>query len=165
MDIIKNFFDFHKIYESSEKKASVCGIVCNDKGEVLILQRGAGYNDPKTNKYIKNPWMPLKWNFPGGQVDEGESFKQAFKREVFEETSLEINTEDIEKFKVIKDPYYTLHVFQVDKSTGNVVLDKNQIPPECVNFAWVNLNTFTKYEYVPYTKEMIGEFFKKKINI
>ena len=163
MNNLKYFKDFQRIIESSQNEGSVCAIIKNDKGQVLILQRGAGYKHPETGEYIKNPWMPLKWNFPGGKVDIGETPEQALQREILEETSLETEPKYIQKYKVINDKKegYILNVYHVSKSTGKVMLDKNQIPPECVDYAWVDSNTFTQYEYVPHTKEMLTEFFKK----
>ena len=101
MNNIKYFKDFHRITESSQNEGSVCAIIKNDKGQVLILQRGAGYKHPETGEYIKNPWMPLKWNFPGGKVDIGETPEQALQREILEETSLETEPKYIQKYKVI----------------------------------------------------------------
>lgn len=46
---------------------------------VLLLRRAA----PSKNN-------PGKWDFPGGKMDPGESFESALKREVREETGLEV---------------------------------------------------------------------------
>ena len=161
MNNLKYFKDFQMIIESSKDKGSACAIVENDKGEVLILQRGSGYKHPETGEFIKNPWMPLKWNFPGGKIDNDETPEQGLQREILEETSLKADPKYIKKYKVINDKIdgYTLHVYHVVKTSGQVSLDKNQIPPECVDYTWVNPKTFSNYEYVPHTKEILKEFF------
>jgi ADP-ribose pyrophosphatase len=72
----------------------------------------------KDNKYLivqrnKNKHLGLKWEFPGGKVDENESFESALKREIQEELSIEINiykkiaeeTYKDEKIDIIKHYY------------------------------------------------------------
>lgn len=59
----------------------VCGIIQNS-GKVLIAQRS------ETMK------LPLKWEFPGGKVSEGEDMKDALRREILEELNLEIEIHD-----------------------------------------------------------------------
>jgi mutator protein MutT len=56
---------------------SVAVIAFDANGRALILQRGVGA-----------PWLPGKWNLPGGGIDAGESAKEAAIREIQEETGL-----------------------------------------------------------------------------
>ncbi|MEY5131927.1 MAG: hypothetical protein RL734_1994 [Bacteroidota bacterium] len=60
------------------KKQVVVGILINSQQQVFIAQRSA------TGIY------PLKWEFPGGKVEEGESFEVALSRELQEELGYEI---------------------------------------------------------------------------
>ena len=62
-----------------KKKQVVVGILINSKHQVFIAQRSA------TGSY------PLKWEFPGGKVEEGESFEYALSRELHEELGYEIH--------------------------------------------------------------------------
>jgi 8-oxo-dGTP diphosphatase len=55
----------------------VCAVIIKDKN-ILIAQRS---NEMK---------MPLKWEFPGGKLEEEESEKQALIREIKEELNIEI---------------------------------------------------------------------------
>lgn len=55
------------------------GIIFNYKGEILLQKRGDS----------------LKWGLPGGAVELGESLDEAVRREVFEETGLNVDVEKI----------------------------------------------------------------------
>lgn len=57
--------------------AAVGAIIVNENGEVLFLIRG---RDPGKGKY----------GLPGGFVDAGETLEDALRREVYEETQLEV---------------------------------------------------------------------------
>jgi 8-oxo-dGTP diphosphatase len=51
----------------------------NSEGRFLLLRRSA---DSKTN--------PRRWEPPGGKIEQGERLDEALRREVFEETGLQI---------------------------------------------------------------------------
>lgn len=76
-------------------KNVVCAVILEEK-EILIAQR---------SDKIK---LPLKWEFPGGKLEEGESEKQAIIREIKEELNIEIlpvkkissNIHDYGSFKI-----------------------------------------------------------------
>ena len=50
------------------------------EGKVLCTQRSESMS------------MPLKWEFPGGKIDEGESPQECLKRELIEELGVEAST-------------------------------------------------------------------------
>ena len=52
---------------------SVAALVTNDRGEILL---------------VKSPWRG--WEYPGGLIEPGETFQNALKREVREESGVEI---------------------------------------------------------------------------
>lgn len=52
---------------------SVAGLVSNNKGEILLI------NSPRRG-----------WEYPGGMVEPGETFQEALKREIKEETGIEV---------------------------------------------------------------------------
>ncbi len=58
---------------------AVATIVLNERGEVLVLKRGA-----------TAPWMPGMWNLPGGAVDPGERPVDAARREAMEEAAIQL---------------------------------------------------------------------------
>lgn len=55
-----------------------CAIIINEENSVLITQRSSVMQ------------LPLKWEFPGGKVEEGETAEEALLREIKEELDVEI---------------------------------------------------------------------------
>lgn len=73
-------------------------------------------------KKVKNigPY-PNTWHLPGGGIEEGESFKEAVRREVMEETGLKIRNimeiavlEDDEPNKIGELTHYIFHILKAD---------------------------------------------------
>jgi 8-oxo-dGTP diphosphatase len=104
-------------------------VIFDREGRVLLLLR------PK-----KDRWMPSKWALVGGKLDKGETPEQALRREVAEETTLQIKS-PIE--------FYTskngeVIYFIVKSYDGNVCIDY-----EHDDFAWVYPEELTNYDVVP----------------
>ena len=69
--------------EPNKKKIRVVGAAIIDSGKVLVAQR------PVSDKAYKS----LKWEFPGGKVEDGETEEAAIRREIREELECEIDVE------------------------------------------------------------------------
>jgi 8-oxo-dGTP diphosphatase len=55
-----------------------CAIIRNEENEILVVRRG------------ENTDHPLKWEFPGGKINKGESEEECIIREIAEELSIDI---------------------------------------------------------------------------
>lgn len=109
-------------------------LVFNEKGEVLILQRGE-----------KAPWMPLKWGLPGGHVDPKESLLISAKREVKEEAGLE--PENLVYYKTIIDFGFLLSYF-----ISFMVNPKVKISSEHNDYKWISKKDLETIDFVPNLK-------------
>lgn len=69
--------------EPNKKKIRVVGAAIIDSGKILVAQR------PVSDKAYKS----LKWEFPGGKVEDGETEEAAIRREIREELECEIELE------------------------------------------------------------------------
>ena len=102
----------------------------------------------KNNKYLiaqrnRNKHMGLKWEFPGGKVDNNETFEEALAREIKEELSIDINihkkfTE--EKYKDTKIDVI-LHYYLCSEKSGTLKLNEHE------NIAWVEKKEFNNYDF------------------
>jgi 8-oxo-dGTP diphosphatase len=87
--------------------------------------------------------LGLKWEFPGGKVQENETFEEALLREIKEELNITINIhEKIAEEKYRDDKiniilYYYLCSFKIDTMELN----------EHEDFAWIEKKDFDKYDF------------------
>jgi len=98
-----------------------CAIIINEE-RVLITQRS------------ESMLHPLKWEFPGGKVREGESPEHCIKREIFEELGLSV---------IVKQ---SLPSVKHDYNTHSIEL----IPFIChVNEVKISLSEHRSYRWIP----------------
>ena len=102
------------------RKIEVVAAVIISQGKVLLASR------PEDKP-------PAGWEFPGGKVEPGESFKHALKRELKEELDLNITPGD--EIYRIATPVITLHFIRAFiNSKTNPRARENQL------WKWVELN-------------------------
>lgn len=127
----------------------VVGIIFNSKGDILLQKRGDS----------------LKWGLPGGAVELGESFDQAARREVFEETGLTIDIKDLlgiysgKKYHEIRsnsdETQPVVVAFYATANSGNL----NVTGDETVELKYFNENKLPKIHNQQHT-DIINDAFK-----
>ena len=96
-------------------------------------------------KRNKDKYMGLKWEFPGGKVEDNETFKEALSREILEELNVNIEIHN----KVAEEKYQdseiniVLHYFMCSLLNEDIVLSEHEA------IEWVKKEEFFKYDFVP----------------
>ena len=84
------------------------------------------------------------WEFPGGKVEEKETFESALKREIEEELSLKIQVGD--KITTIdlkaSDKHISVHYFYALILSGQITLNVHS------EFKWVKRNQLSNFKYI-----------------
>lgn len=114
-----------------------------------------------------------KWDIPGGGINEGEKIRDAVKREVFEETSLELDnikklTEKNGKLDVDKTGYHCDYTFYIADAKGtDVQLRKSEcakmdFAPEHNEYKWVDqIWQLEEMDMVPDFKRIAKKLLKR----
>ncbi len=133
---------------------AVKAFIRNDEGKILILKEADEYSDG-TN--------PEKWQIPGGRLKPGERYNQALKREIKEETNLEIEIEDPftigewrpkiqgEKFQIVAV------FFKCRKTLGEVKLSE-----EHSEYRWINPENPPNLDFIGNVPERIEKYLQNK---
>tara|TARA_B100001123_G_C15278913_1_gene1013225 strand:- start:559 stop:930 length:372 start_codon:yes stop_codon:yes gene_type:complete len=110
---------------------NVVAAIITQNNTYLIVQRN------------KNKHLGLKWEFPGGKVNDNESFEEALSREIKEELNVEINIQRKfaeEKYKDEKIDI-VLHYYLCSLKSGTIKLNEHE------NLAWVEKKDFDQYDF------------------
>lgn len=106
----------------------------NEKGEPMIFATQRGYGDLKGG-----------WEFPGGKIEEGETPKEALKREIMEELDTEIKVEEL--IDTIEYDYPTFHMsmdcFWCEIVKGELVLKEHEAA------RWLSREQLGEVEWLP----------------
>ncbi len=131
-----------------KKKLIVLGLIQNDKNEFLLSQR---YDPDILDAH-------LRWDLPGGTNGFGESLEDTLKREILEETGLEVKVLEMLPKSVSrkwKHKDYSIHVvvfcYHCSYVNGKTHLNDHKIN----DLKWVKKNDFKNYEFLPTTKTFI----------
>jgi len=110
--------------------AVVCAVMKQDNN-YFIAQRSA------------NMKMPLKWEFPGGKVEQDESNAHAIIREIKEEFDLDIEVVEEHPYYLYDYPTFTLKLTPVEVSikSGDMILKEH------VAFKWVPASELSSYDF------------------
>lgn len=121
----------------------VVGAAIMDGGKVLAAQRSEKMNSP------------LKWEFVGGKVEQGESHHQALEREVFEELEVRIRAGDhiATGYSIFNGKKIVLHVYKAELIKGVPVLKEH------ARIRWVDIASLMELDWaeadIPACRELI----------
>lgn len=125
----------------------VAGII-EFENEILCMQRGEG-NNKETS---------MKWEFPGGKIDDGETPEEALTREIQEELELEIF--NLKLFDTINytflDFEMIMHVFKCKTNTKNFVMNVH------LDHKWLNTENLQDLDWAPSDKIVVDKLSKNK---
>lgn len=125
----------------------ITALISDEKGRVLVSKRSFSSQ------------MPGQWQNPGGKLEKGESHIEALKREVKEETDLEVKEVGDLIFRVVdKENKFDVYFYEV-RVTG---IPKAK-EPDKVSSEWVylTLKELEKEEVIPDLMEAIRRWKNK----
>lgn len=120
---------------------SVKAIITNPGGEFLILKRSS------TSKANAG-----KWEFPGGKLDSGERFEEALKREVAEETGLEIDLMGVAGAGESETPDKRIAYIFIKATVSGGVLE---ISDEHEDYRWAASSELHKIDFAPQYMDIV----------
>lgn len=122
-----------------------CAIIVSE-GKVLVAQRSEKMS------------LPLKWEFPGGKLNEDENAENCILRELKEE--LNINVRIIDRFKDYPYNYENVSInlipFITEYIDGQLILHEHK------NAKWVNINELTSLDWAAADIPIVIDFINSK---
>ena len=113
----------------------VCAIIVNEKNEIFCCQRGPGRA------------LAYKWEFPGGKVEENETFEETIIREIKEELNsliepLEyIGVSNYEYTDLEKPFSITMHAYKCKLIKGNLELSEH------IDSKWASIEEMKQMDF------------------
>ena len=110
----------------------------------------------KENKYLiaqrnRNKHFSYHWEFPGGKVDQGETFELALHREIKEELSIEIKIHEKISSQKHQDNKIDveIHYFLCEHLSGKIKLSEHE------DMSWVTKDDLFDYKMAPGDSKII----------
>ena len=117
----------------------VTAAVITNKDKILITQRA------KADK------LSLKWVFPGGKIEEGETPEACLKREIMEELNLNIDV-----LKCMGSTVYKYKTGEINLIAYKAIIMSGEIKLNVHNAArWVTVDELKGYDFAPADIEII----------
>lgn len=149
-----------------------CELITSEKKSIpadqLIFRPAAYaliYDTPKL--LLVNTKSTGKWFFPGGAIEKGEKAEEALRREVHEETGIELV--DMSFFLFIEsfffyEPhntgYHCLNLFFIaqPKDEGSSIHKNQDSTDEANKYEWVDINTLKPSDMQSFAGEVLRKF-------
>lgn len=133
--------------KKKELTKNAVAVIVNDDNKILLLKR------PKVPKI----WMPDKWSLVGGGIEKGESPEKACKREIKEETDLDIDN-FIKSFTIQRNTDSIEYIFACRFSGDDSEINLDR---ENEKYGWFDVSEMEYLDTVPHLIEYITLVFKK----
>ncbi|HEX6221608.1 MAG TPA: NUDIX hydrolase [Acidimicrobiia bacterium] len=115
------------------------GVVVLDEGRILLIKRG------------REPRKGL-WAVPGGKVEYGETMREAARREVAEETGIEVEVGDVVWVgEVIEDGFHLVIIDFEARMTGGELKPAD----DADDARWVPLEEASEYPLTPTMYDLV----------
>ena len=112
----------------------------DETGNTLFFATQRGYGEFKD-----------KWEFPGGKIEEGETAKEALKREILEELDMKISVGD--RIKTVEYDYPTFHLsmdcFMCKIEEGTPILKEHEAA------RWLDKSSLSSVDWLPADTEIV----------
>ena len=108
-----------------------CALILDDNNNVFVAQRSAVMR------------LPLKWEFPGGKIEEGETAEECLIREIEEELSVRVEVTDVMPPSVYNDGNQSIRLFPFlcKIVTGEIILHEHAA------YLWLSANELTLLDW------------------
>lgn len=126
--------------------AVVCAVI-KDNDNYFIAQRSA------TMK------MPLKWEFPGGKVEQGETNSNAIIREIKEEFEIDVDVIQEYPYYLHDYPTFTLKLTPIEVSIKGGVMILN----EHAAFKWVPAKELSTFDFSEGDINIVKALYKRDV--
>lgn len=115
------------------KKIEVVAAIIYFKDEILCVQR------PKN----KLSYISEKFEFPGGKIEQGETHKEALKREIYEELNIKTDIKSFFSTVVHKYPDFelTMHCYKCEVITKELILQEH------ISQTWLRLDALNTLDW------------------
>ena len=112
-----------------------------------------------TQRSIDDPYLSLKWEFPGGKIEKEETHEQALKREIKEELNLDIS---VDKFFMLVNHRYShfnlvMHTYLCSMEEDKFTLNEHH------HYKWLEPNQLTTLDWAEADIEIVEKI--KKITL
>lgn len=120
----------------------VAGLIVSDS-QILVCQRRSDDSHA------------LKWEFPGGKVEPGETLSEALRRELREELGVEA--------RIGKEVFRTRHLYGEMQAALELIFLQASMDPSAKlqnlafeRFEWTEIRLLEKYDFLQADKELVG---------